>query len=524
MAGEVQLNDVAEIIMGQSPPGSTYNESGVGLPFFQGVRDFNYRHPSIRVFCSEPTRIALPGDILFSVRAPIGRVNIAEVECSIGRGLSIIRARSHADRKFIEFALRNMEQQWQVIEGGGSVFGNATRRDLATLSLPWPGNPLEREAIGYLLGALDDKIELNRTMNRTLEATARAIFKSWFVDFDPVHWNSARRLANIPRSEPGKWFIYAIECEGGSHYIGFTDDLHRRFDEHCRGCGADWTKAHPPVRLAYWEPVDSQAEAVAREQKLKSGSGREWLKAEIARNWTPRRPLPAGRQVKPEIAALFPDTFEDSELGEIPKGWRIGPIGQMVQVLGGGTPSTKEPAYWEGGIHPFCTPKDMSSLAAPVLLATERHLTDEGLAKVSSGQLPVGTVLLSSRAPIGYLAIAETPVSVNQGIIAMVCDGELPNLYVLLWTRANMDRVLANANGSTFMEISKRNFRPITAVVPSRAVLRCFMQIVEPMHQRIVSSLKQIQHLSALRDTLLPKLISGELVVAEAERIAGRCL
>ena len=425
MAGEVQLNDVAEIIMGQSPPGSTYNESGVGLPFFQGVRDFNYRHPSIRVFCSEPTRIALPGDILFSVRAPIGRVNIAEVECSIGRGLSIIRARSHADRKFIEFALRNMEQQWQVIEGGGSVFGNATRRDLATLSLPWPGNPLEREAIGYLLGALDDKIELNRKMNQTLEEMARAIFKSWFVDFDPVR-------------------------------------------------------------------------AKAAGQK------------------------PSG--LKPEIAALFPDSFEPSELGEIPKGWRIGPIGQMVQVLGGGTPSTKEPAYWEGGIHPFCTPKDMSSLAAPVLLATERHLTDEGLAKVSSGQLPVGTVLLSSRAPIGYLATAETPLSVKQGIIAMVCDGELPNLYVLLWTRANMDRVLANANGSTFMEISKRNFRPITAVVPSRAVLRCFMQIVEPMHQRIVSSLKQIQHLSELRDTLLPKLISGELRVPVAERIAGRCL
>jgi len=382
----------------------------------------------------------------------------------------------------------------------------------------------EQQAIACILGALDDKIELNRRMNRTLEEMARAIFKSWFVDFDPVHWNSARRLANIPRSEPGKWFIYAIECEGGSHYIGFTDDLHRRFDEHCRGCGADWTKAHPPVRLAYWEPVDSQAEAVAREQKLKSGSGREWLKAEIARNWTPRRPLPAGRQVKPEIAALFPDTFEPSELGEIPKGWRVGCIGQMVQVLGGGTPSTKEPAYWEDGIHPFCTPKDMSSLAAPVLLATERHLTDEGLAKVSSGQLPVGTVLLSSRAPIGYLATAETPVSVNQGIIAMVCDGELPNLYVLHWTRANMDRVLTNANGSTFMEISKRNFRPITAVVPSRAVLRCFMQIVEPMHQRIVSSLKQIQHLSALRDTLLPKLISGVLRVKDAERIAGRCI
>jgi len=431
---------------------------------------------------------------------------------------------TEAEPCFVWYNLRTATW-WDFINSSktGSAQAGANAKVLGRFPLRLP--PLrEQQAIACILGALDDKIELNRRMNRTLEEMARAIFKSWFVDFDPVHWNSARRLANIPRSEPGKWFIYAIECEGGSHYIGFTDDLHRRFDEHCRGCGADWTKAHPPVRLAYWEPVDSQAEAVAREQKLKSGSGREWLKAEIARNWTPRRPLPAGRQVKPEIAALFPDTFEPSELGEIPKGWRVGCIGQMVQVLGGGTPSTKEPAYWEDGIHPFCTPKDMSSLAAPVLLATERHLTDEGLAKVSSGQLPVGTVLLSSRAPIGYLATAETPVSVNQGIIAMVCDGELPNLYVLHWTRANMDRVLTNANGSTFMEISKRNFRPITAVVPSRAVLRCFMQIVEPMHQRIVSSLKQIQHLSALRDTLLPKLISGVLRVKDAERIAGRCI
>ncbi len=281
----------------------------------------------------------------------------------------------------------------------------------------------EQEAIACILGALDDKIELNRRMNLTLEATGRVIFKSWFVDFDPVRAKAS-----------------------GQQPLG----------------------------------------------------------------------------LKPETAALFPDSFEDSELGENPKGWRVRPIGDVVQVLGGGTPSTKEPAYWEGGIHPFCTPKDMASLTDPVLLQTERHLTDEGLAKVSSGQLPLGTVLLSSRAPIGYLAVAETPVSINQGIIAMVCDGELPNLYVLHWTKANMDRVLANANGSTFMEISKRNFRPITAVVPQPRVLRCFMQVVEPMHRRVVSSLKQIQHLADLRDSLLPKLISGEIVVAEAERIAGR--
>lgn len=329
-------------------------------------------------------------------------------------------------RTFFYYLLRYLRPNFVGIASNKQTtgLGHVTKRDLENMEVAYP-DPKEQQAIACILGALDDKIELNRRRNRTLEALARAIFQSWFVDFDPVR--------------------------------------------------AKATGDQPPG-------------------------------------------------LKPELAALFPDSFEQTDQGEIPTGWRVSPIGDMVQVLGGGTPSTKEPAYWEGGTHPFCTPKDMSSSTEAVLLGTERHLTDAGLAKVSSGQLPVGTVLLSSRAPIGYLAIAETPVSVNQGIIAMVCDGELPNLYVLHWTRANMDRVLANANGSTFMEISKRNFRPISAVVPSRQVLRCFMQMVEPMHQRIVSSLKKIQYLADLRDSLLPKLISGELRVPDAERIVGRCV
>jgi len=516
MAGEVQLNDVAEIIMGQSPPGSTYNESGVGLPFFQGVRDFNYRHPSIRVFCSEPTRIALPGDILFSVRAPIGRVNIAEVECSIGRGLSIIRARSHADRKFIEFALRNMEQQWQVIEGGGSVFGNATRRDLATLSLPWPGNPLEREAIGYLLGALDDKIELNRTMNRTLEATARAIFKSWFVDFDPVHWNSARRLANIPRSEPGKWFIYAIECEGGSHYIGFTDDLHRRFDEHCRGCGADWTKAHPPVRLAYWEPVDSQAEAVAREQKLKSGSGREWLKAEIARNWTPRRPLPAGRQVKPEIAALFPDSFEPSELGEIPKGWRVDSLDGIANYLNG-LALQKYP------------PKNAGTL--PVIKIAQLRKGDSYGADLCSANLPTDYIIQDGDVLFSWSGSLEVEIwcggagALNQHLFK-VTSHRFKKWFFFLWTLHHLNdfRLIAADKATTMGHIQRKHLSDARVLIPSKPLMDSMDNLMDPLVERVVSCRLESRTLAALRDTLLPKLISGELRVPDVERIAGRCL
>jgi len=344
-------------------------------------------------------------------------------------------AKPHNNLRFLYYLFNNLDLRRTSI---GSVQPLMTQEGIKRVRTKIPP-PKIQQAIACILGALDDKIELNRQMNRTLEETARAIFKSWFVDFDTVRVKAAVR------------------------------------------------REHP-----------------------------NWTNAQVSRDACPK--------LKPEIAAIFPDSFEDSELGDIPKGWRVLTIGDVVQVLGGGTPSTKETAYWEGGIHPFCTPNDMASLTDPVLLQTERHLTDEGLLKVSSGQLSVGTVLLSSRAPIGYLAVSEIPVSVNQGIIAMVCDGELPNLYVLHWIKANMDQVHANANGSTFMEISKRNFRTINAIIPPPQVLRCFMQVVETMHQRVVSSLKQIQHLVDLRDALLPKLISGELRVPEAERIAARCL
>ncbi len=192
-----RLRDIAELVMGQSPPGSTYNGDGNGLPFFQGVKDFNYRHPSPRVFCSAPSRVARPGEILFSVRAPIGRVNIADLECAAGRGLAIIKPFVRSDTRYLEFCLRHMESSWNVLEDSGSVFGNATRKDLESLSLPWPPQS-ERCAIAHVLGTLDDKIERNRRMNETLEAMARALFQSWFVAFDPVRAKMQGRDTGLP--------------------------------------------------------------------------------------------------------------------------------------------------------------------------------------------------------------------------------------------------------------------------------------------------------------------------------------
>lgn len=227
---------------------------------------------------------------------------------------------------------------------------------------------------------------------------------------------------------------------------------------------------------------------------------------------------PAGMDAA--TAALFPDHFVDSELGKIPSGWKPQTIGEVVRCVGGATPSTKVPSYWDGEI-PFATPKDLAGLSDPVLLTTERCITALGLEQIGSGLLPKGSVLLSSRAPIGYLAIAEVPVAVNQGFVAMLCDGPLPNHYVLHWTRENMDAIVARANGTTFLEISKANFRPIDVLVPPPMVLEKFVDIVAPLHARIVANLKESRTLAALRDTLLPKLISGELRVPDAEKRAG---
>ncbi|MBO4221924.1 restriction endonuclease subunit S [Bradyrhizobium neotropicale] len=236
----------------------------------------------------------------------------------------------------------------------------------------------------------------------------------------------------------------------------------------------------------------------------------------------PTRAKTEGRApyLAPEIWALFPDFLDDEER---PQGWTSSTIGEEVDVIGGSTPSTKEPEYWNGDIA-WATPKDLSSLRSPVLLATERQITDLGLSQIGSGLLPIGTVLLSSRAPIGYMAIAQVPTAINQGFIAMICRKRLSNVFVWLWTRANMDRVLQNANGSTFQEISKTNFRPIAVTVAGHDILRAFDETVNPLFERVVTNEKEINSLATIRDLLLPKLMSGAIRVKDGQKIAEAAL
>ena len=217
--------------------------------------------------------------------------------------------------------------------------------------------------------------------------------------------------------------------------------------------------------------------------------------------------------------ALFKEWFVDFKFPgfdgvleeDLPKGWRIGKLGEMIDVKGGTTPSTTKEEYWNGKFY-WTTPKDLSNIQAPVLIDTERKITELGVKQISSGVMPKGTLLLSSRAPIGYIAISQVPISINQGYIAI--QGKLvSNLFMLFWLKQNMDAVKSKSNGSTFQEISKSNFREIETIIPSKEVLIKFDEMTNPIFEKIVENTYQIQTLTQTRDSLLPRLMSGKIDV-----------
>ena len=217
-------------------------------------------------------------------------------------------------------------------------------------------------------------------------------------------------------------------------------------------------------------------------------------------------------------AELFPSAMQESELGEIPEGWVLSEIGAQIDIAGGATPPTKTPEFWNNGDIHWTTPKDLSNVEEKILLHTERKITKAGLDKISSGLLPVNTVLMSSRAPVGYLAIAKVPVAINQGYIAMKCNKELSPEFVLQWCSANMPEIVSRASGTTFAEISKKNFNPIPLVMPPVELVKSYTKQASAVYSLIENNMRENNSLTQLRDTLLPKLLSGEITLPEAEQ------
>jgi type I restriction enzyme S subunit len=204
----------------------------------------------------------------------------------------------------------------------------------------------------------------------------------------------------------------------------------------------------------------------------------------------------------------------DTELGPLPAGWEVRHLGDLGTIRGGGTPSSKVSQYWEPGEVVWVTPKDMTALQAPVVYASDRLISHEGLQNSSAKLLPPGTVLYTSRATLGHVAIARTNLATNQGFIAIEPNAEYSSEFVLMTLRERNDAIISKANGSTFLEVNKTNFKAVPFIDPPASVRQRFNEAARPAFEKIETLDKEIRSLVSMRDGLLAKLAAGVLQVS----------
>jgi type I restriction enzyme S subunit len=197
----------------------------------------------------------------------------------------------------------------------------------------------------------------------------------------------------------------------------------------------------------------------------------------------------------------------------IPKGWELKHISEIGDVIGGGTPSTEKDEYWNGNI-PWLSPADLSDFQGIYIGKGANNITELGLAKSSAKIMPKDTVLLSSRAPIGYVALAKNDICTNQGFKSVVCNTQkIKPSYLYLNFKLNRTYLQNFASGATFPELSGSMVKKIKVLVPSISLLEKFDTLVRPLFEKTDILLSQNQNLIKQRDLLLPRLMSGKLAV-----------
>ena len=366
------------------------------------------------------------GDIVLTHRGNIGQVAYIPADSQyeryvVSQSQFLLRCDpSIAVPEFVTIYLKSHEGQYKLLANTAQVGVPSIARPvtyLRTVEIPLP--PLaEQRAIAHVLGTLDDKIELNRRMNETLEAMARALFTSRFVDFEPVR-----------AKMDGRW-------RRGESLPGLPADL--------------------------WD--------------------------------------------------LFPDRLVPSQLGNIPEGWEVKALGEVVDVLSGGTPRTSEPGYWNGSI-PWYTPKDAPTLSDIYVLDTERTIAQEGIDHSAAQLLPTGTTVISARGTVGRLALLGVPMTINQTCYGLRGMPGYPDFFTYWTIRHATDELQLRTHGTIFDTITRDTFKVVDVVAPPTTLGQAFDSVVGSLMDKVLYNLRESLALAAQRDALLPRLVSGEVRV-----------
>lgn len=427
MAGEwreARLDALVEVYDG---PHATPEKTPSG-PIFLGIS--NLAHGRLDLSNTEQlseedfqrwTRRVTPGagDIVFSYETRLGEAALipSGLRCCLGRRMGLLRALpGRVDSRFLLYAYLGPEFQETLRSRTirGSTVDRIPLIDMPQFPIRVPVSIQEQRAIAHILGTLDDKIELNRRTNETLEAMARAIFKSWFVDFDPV-----------------------------------------------RGKAAGW-----------------------------------------------------GRGLPKEIADLFPDSFQDSELGEIPEGWGIRGLDEIARFLNG-LALQRYP------------PKDGRSL--PVIKIAQLRAGSTDGADAASADLGSdyivedGDVLFSWSGSLECVLWAGGRGALNQHLFR-VTSAQYPKWLYYLWIQYHLPdfQRIAAAKATTMGHIQRHHLSEAKVVLPPPVLLEAVDRHIGPLLQAVLKRRVESQTLAAVRDNLMPRLVSGELLIADAERIVER--
>lgn len=406
------------------------------------------------------SRLAEKGAILLLVRGstlhkkvPVG---IADREVAFNQDVKAIRVKPElsrgqvTDEAYLFYWLKANEQKLlEMVENTGIGAGKLDTKRLQDLEIPLPNWSEQRKVVASA-SALEEKEILNSLISQTLGQIAQALFKSWFVDFEPVK-------AKMTALEAG----------------GTAEDAERAAMQAISG------------------------KSVAELDTLKTQNPEQY--DNLA-----------------NTAASFPSSMVESELGEIPAGWQVKPLSEMTRLIGGGTPKKSIPEYWGGDILWFSV-KDAPSEGGVFVVDTEEKITERGLQESSAKVLPIGTTIISARGTVGKLALTGRDMAMNQscyGVRGAEAIG--PYLNYLNLNRA-VDKLKRNVHGAVFDTITRDTFKTVSLIQAPDEVIHEFEQIVTPLFEKIKAAVFETQTLAATRDTLLPKLLSGELSLPEAE-------
>jgi type I restriction enzyme S subunit len=359
-------------------------------------------------------KILPSNSLLFSSRAPIGYLAINKKPVATNQGFKSLILKEEHDVEYFYYLFKDRTNYIKSY-ASGSTFQEVSGSIIKNLKFLIPSFK-EQKDISNVLLKFDKKIELNKKMNENLEKIAKTLFKSWFIDFDPIRAKSEIRSTGLSK----------------------------------------------------------------------------------------------------EISDLFPNSFEDSELGEIPKGWKVSVLSDFGNITCGKTPSTKDPKNFNGS-YPFITIPDMKKNL--LVSKTARTLSEKGANSLKGKLLPAGSVCVSCIATPGLVCVTTRDSFTNQQINSIVPNSSKHREY-LTFSMMTYGNLIASAGsgGSVFANMNTSSFKKLPILVPDNQIMFIFSEIISPILKKIEFLFNETSVLSELRDKLLPRLISGKLRITNEEK------